>query len=86
MTETSRHFNCEPIITRRQMLQRCGTGLGSMGLASLMASEGLLEQSSGATSARGRITDGSEKVSFPSKGEACHSYLFEWRCFTGRYI
>ena len=48
MADQIPHFNCDPIVTRRQMLQRCGTGLGSLGLASLMATEGMLNQAAGA--------------------------------------
>jgi hypothetical protein len=33
----------EMFVTRRQMLQRCGMGLASLGLANLLAGEGLLE-------------------------------------------
>lgn len=69
MAETNRHFNCEPFISRRQMLQRCGTGLGSMGLASLMASQGLLEDASGAPSVQGESPMAPKIAHFPPKAK-----------------
>lgn len=76
MAEASRHFNCEPIVTRRQMLQRCGTGLGSMGLASLMASQGFLEGASGAAPVRGESPMAPKTSHFPPKAKhVIHIFL-----------
>ena len=76
MDEISRHFNYEPIVTRRQMLQRCGTGLGAMGLASLMASQGLLKEASGATPARGESPMAPKMAHFSPKAKhVIHIFL-----------
>ncbi|WP_339731932.1 DUF1501 domain-containing protein [uncultured Gimesia sp.] len=76
MADTNRHFNCDPIFTRRQMLQRCGTGLGSMGLASLMASEGLLEDASAAPAGSTESPMAPKKSHFPGKAKhVIHIFL-----------
>ncbi|QDU09293.1 DUF1501 domain-containing protein [Gimesia aquarii] len=67
MAEAIRHFNCDPIITRRQMLQRCGTGFGSMGLASLMASQGLLKETNAAPAHQSPMAP--KKSHFPAKAK-----------------
>jgi hypothetical protein len=54
-----------PFFTRRQMLARCGTGLGMLGLAGVLADEGLLGQS--ALAAPGGVTSGA--------ATAAHSHL-----------
>ncbi|QDT27216.1 hypothetical protein Enr10x_25310 [Gimesia panareensis] len=76
MAESDRHFNCDPIFTRRQMLQRCGTGLGSLGLASLMASEGMLNTAAGASSVSTESPMAPKTSHFPGKAKhVIHIFL-----------
>lgn len=76
MADQIPHFNCDPIVTRRQMLQRCGTGLGSLGLASLMASEGMLNQVAGASAGNPTSPMAPKKAHFPGKAKhVIHIFL-----------
>ncbi|QDU49935.1 DUF1501 domain-containing protein [Gimesia panareensis] len=76
MAESDQHFNCDPIFTRRQMLQRCGTGLGSLGLASLMASEGMLNTAAGASSVSTESPMAPKTSHFPGKAKhVIHIFL-----------
>lgn len=76
MADQIPHFNCDPIVTRRQMLQRCGTGLGSLGLASLMASEGMLNQAAGASAGNPTSPMAPKKAHFPGKAKhVIHIFL-----------
>ena len=76
MAETNHHFNCDPIFTRRQMLQRCGTGLGSLGLASLMASQGLLDEAAGASAGRTESPMAPKMSHFPGRAKhVIHIFL-----------
>lgn len=69
MADTEPHFNCDPVFTRRQMLQRCGTGLGSLGLASLMASEGMLNSASAGSSVSTASPMAPKTSHFPGKAK-----------------
>ncbi|WP_417383649.1 DUF1501 domain-containing protein [Gimesia sp.] len=76
MADQIPHFNCDPILTRRQMLQRCGTGLGSLGLASLMASEGMLNQAQGASAGSPTSPMAPKRAHFPGKAKhVIHIFL-----------
>ncbi|QDT89506.1 DUF1501 domain-containing protein [Gimesia algae] len=76
MAEQIPHFNCDPIVTRRQMLQRCGTGLGSLGLATLMASEGMLNQAAGASAGSPTSPMAPKTAHFPGKAKhVIHIFL-----------
>ncbi|WP_417378645.1 DUF1501 domain-containing protein [Gimesia sp.] len=76
MADQIPHFNCDPIVTRRQMLQRCGTGLGSLGLASLMASEGMLNRAAGASAGNPTSPMAPKKAHFPGKAKhVIHIFL-----------
>lgn len=69
MAETIRHFHSEPVLTRRKMLQRCGTGLGSIGLASLMSAEGLLVNDVKAASTQSQSPMTPKTSHFPAKAK-----------------
>lgn len=76
MADQTPHYNVEPIVTRRQMLQRCGTGLGSLGLASLMASEGMLNQAAGASAGSPTSPMAPKMAHFPGKAKhVIHIFL-----------
>ncbi|MAX40440.1 DUF1501 domain-containing protein [Gimesia sp.] len=76
MADQTSHYNVEPIVTRRQMLQRCGTGLGSLGLASLMASEGMLNQAAGASAGSPTSPMAPKMAHFPGKAKhVIHIFL-----------
>lgn len=76
MAETNQHFNCDPIFTRRQMLQRCGTGMGSLGLASLMASQGLLNDAAGASAGSTESPMAPKTSHFPGRAKhVIHIFL-----------
>ena len=76
MADQIPHFNCDPIVTRRQMLQRCGTGLGSLGLASLMATEGMLNQAAGASAGSPTSPMAPKMAHFPGKAKhVIHIFL-----------
>lgn len=69
MADTNQHFNLNPIFTRRQMLQRCGTGLGSMGLASLMASQGMLQEADAASIGKTEAPMAPKTSHFPGRAK-----------------
>lgn len=76
MAEANSFFNSDPIVTRRQMLQRCGTGFGAMGLASLMSSQGFLGEVSGAKTSGSESPMAPKIAHFPPKAKhVIHIFL-----------
>lgn len=79
----SRDHVIPPVISRRDMLTRCGMGFGMVGLAGIFADEGVL---------RGQETIGNADPlapkfpHFQGKAKACCPPLHEWRAVTGRYV
>ncbi|MCA9117740.1 MAG: DUF1501 domain-containing protein, partial [Planctomycetaceae bacterium] len=55
--------DCPPPVSRREMLEQCGLGFGSIALTGLMLEEGLLQTATAASSA---VTPGGPGTHFPA--------------------
>ncbi len=63
-------------ISRRELLARVGTGLGTLGLAAMLDQQGLARRQSA----------GAEEAAVSAKSQARHPPVHEWRAEPGRYL